>query len=302
MSPSRTVLVSGASGLIGTALVEHLRERGDTVLRLVRGGRPGGPEQVPWDPRAGELPRHGLDDVDVVVNLSGAPIGTRRWTSRYRTEIVESRTRASHLLATWIADRPTPPALVQASAIGRYPDSGRAPLEESAGVDPSFLGHVVQTWESAAAPARRAGARVAFARTGIVLSPDGGAVPPLLRLIRFGVGGPMGSGDQLWSWITLVDEVRALAHLIDSDVDGPVNLAAPAPATNAELTGALARALRRPAAVRAPAWALRLALDGFASELLSSRNVVPRVLIDSGFTFEHPDLESAVRWLTAGAR
>lgn len=302
MSLPRTVLISGASGLIGAALVAHLQARGDTVLRLVRGSGSGGPGLLPWDPRAGHLPRHGLDGVDVVVNLSGAPIGTRRWTRRYRTEIVESRTRSSHLLATWIAEQPAPPALVQASAIGRYPDSGSAPLDESASVDPSFLGHVVETWESAATPARRAGARVAFARTGIVLSPDGGAVPPLLRLVRFGLGGPMGTGRQLWSWITLVDEVRALTHLIDSDIDGPANLVAPAPATNAELTRALARALRRPSAVRAPAWALRVALDGFASELLSSRNVVSAALLESGFTFEHPDLDSAVRWLIPAGR
>ena len=297
MPNSQTVLVSGASGLIGSALVAHLRSRGDTVLQLVRDTAAPAPGMLRWNPQTGEMPGAGLDGVDVVVNLSGAPIGTRRWTSSYRTTIVESRTRTSHVLSTWIAAQPEPPALVQASAIGRYPDSGAVPLDESAPVDDSFLGHVVETWESAATPARRAGARVAFARTGIVLTPDGGAVPPLLRLLRLGLGGPMGPGHQLWSWITMVDEIRALTHLIDSDVDGPANLVAPSPVSNAELTRALARALGRPAAVRAPAWGLRLALDGFASELLSSRNVVPATLLGSDFTFEHPDLASAIRWL-----
>ncbi|PFG35438.1 hypothetical protein ATL41_0118 [Flavimobilis soli] len=297
MPSSKTVLVSGASGLIGSALVEHLRSRGDTVLRLVRGSSAPAPGSLPWDPQTGEMPTSGLEDVDVVVNLSGAPIGTRRWTSGYRTTIVESRTRTTHVLSAWIASQAEPPALVQASAIGRYPDSGADPIDESAPVDESFLGHVVQTWESAATPARRAGARVAFARTGIVLTPDGGAVPPLLRLLRLGLGGPMSSGKQLWAWITMVDEIRALTHLIDSDLEGPANLVAPSPATNAELTRALARALGRPAAVRAPAWGLRLALGGFASELLASRNVLPAALLASGFEFEHPDLDSVIRWL-----
>lgn len=297
--PPRTVVVAGSSGLIGTALVSALRQRGDTVRRLVRTDR-AEPGTVRWAPERGELPDDALDGADAIVNLAGAPVGTRRWTRSYRREIVESRTTSSRLLATRAARLPQRPAIVQASASGFYGDRGTTVLDEADAAGDGFLADVVLAWEAAARPAVDAGVRVAYARSGIVLSPVGGAAQPMMRLLRLGLGGPLGSGRQVWSWITLHDEVRALIHLLDSEVSGPVNLVTPHAATNRDLTRALAAQMHRPALVPAPSAALRLVLGGFADEILASRHVLPRVLETDGFHFDHPRVDDACAWLIRG--
>jgi uncharacterized protein (TIGR01777 family) len=299
----RTVVVAGAGGLIGTRLVASFLADGVRVRRLVRPGASGGARQdgvtsVPWDPDRGVLAPDALDDADVVVNLGGAGIGDRRWTRRYRATLRSSRLAGTGLLARELARRgPEAPALVQASAMGLYGDRGDEPLPETARRGDGFLADLVTDWEAATDPARDAGVRVVLLRTSLVLTPDGGALGRLLPLLRLGLGGPLGDGHEFWSWITLHDHVRAIRHLATSGVHGPVNLATPDPVRNAELTRALARALHRPAVLRVPAPALRLALGGFVGDILASARLVPRVLEADGFRWEHPRLEEAVAWL-----
>lgn len=291
----RTIVLAGSSGLIGQALTARLQEQGDRVQRFVRSTAQG-PDEIQWAPNLGRMPANALADADVVVNLAGAPV-EKRWTKSYKREILNSRVRGTGLLAAHIASLPEPPPLIQASAIGLYGDRGSDTLTETSSPGDGFLSEVVTKWEAATAPATAAGARVVLLRTGIVLSPDGGALSPLLRLVKLGLGGPLGSGDQFWSWITLADHVSAVLHLIDSTVSGPVNLTAPQPVTNKELTVTLAHEMRRPAIIKAPAFAIRAALGGFAGEILGSQYVLPQVLKDSGFTFDHPDITTAVQWV-----
>ncbi|KZM37282.1 TIGR01777 family oxidoreductase [Oerskovia enterophila] len=294
------IVVAGSHGLIGTELLERLRERGDTVRRLVR-RPPQAAHEVFWDPDEDALDPHALEGADAVVNFAGAGVGDHRWTTEYKRTILESRTRTAGLLARTLAhlDAP-PPVLLQGTAVGYYGDRGAEVLTETSGPGTTFLARVVTEWEAATAPAQDAGVRVAHLRTGIVLSPDGGALARMLPLLRLGVGGRLGSGTQYWSWITLRDHVSAVLHLLDADVHGPVNLTGPAPATNAEVTRALAQALHRPAALPVPSVALKVVLGEFASDVLGSQRALPRVLEASGFTFEHDDLESAARWVTSG--
>ena len=297
MTEPRTIVIAGSNGLIGQALATRLRNHSDRVKRLVRTA-PQGPDEISWAPDLGQIPADALADADIVVNLAGAPIGTRRWTTSYRRKILRSRIRSTSLLAAQIADLDRPPVLLQASAIGIYGDRGREVLTEESTPAHGFLPDVVAAWEAATHPASEAGARVVLLRTGIVLSAEGGALDPLLRLLKLGLGGPLGTGRQFWSWITLADHIAALLHLMDCDVRGPVNLTAPNPATNRELTAALAQELRRPAFVRAPAFAIRAALGGFSSEILGSQYVLPSVLENSGFEFRHPDVTTAAQWVT----
>lgn len=297
MADPRTIVIAGSSGLIGQALTTALRNRSDRVRRLVR--RPAqGPDEISWAPDLGQINSDALVGSDVVVNLAGAPIAAHRWTAAYRRQIRDSRVDSTNLLATQIASLDQPPVLLQASAIGIYGDRGREVLTEESAPAAGFLPDVVRQWEAASQGASEAGARVVHLRTGIVLSPDGGALSPLLRLLKLGLGGPLGSGRQFWSWITLSDHISALMHLMDSPVSGPVNLTAPAPATNREVTQALAHELLRPARLKAPAVAIRAALGGFSSEVLGSQYVLPAVLEESGFTFRHPDVATAARWAT----
>lgn len=289
------VVVAGASGLIGTALATHLRERGDEVLRLVRGPARA-PEERSWDPAAGILDPEHLRGADAVVNLGGAGVGDRRWTASYQRVIRSSRVQGTSLLATTLAElEDGPSVLVQGTAVGWYGDRGNAVLSEDEPTGEGFLAGVVADWEAATRPASLAGRRVALARTGIVLAPRGGAFGRLLPLVRLGVGGPLGPGTQYWPWITLTDEVRALSFLLDHEISGPVNLTAPEPETCATIVRALARRLHRPASLRVPGWALRMGLGGFASELLASQRAVPAVLEAQGFSFSHPTLEEGIR-------
>ncbi len=295
MTEPRTIVLAGSHGLIGQALLARLRERGDRVVQLVRSPAHG-PDEIQWEPNLGRLDADALTGADVVINLAGAPVA-QRWTKSHKQQILNSRVRSTGLLAAHISSLPKPPVFLQASAVGLYGHRGDEILTEDSAAGDGFLSDVVTQWEAATRPAVDAGARVVLLRTGIVLSPDGGALSPLLRLMKFGLAGPLGSGKQFWSWITLEDHVSALVHLIDSSTSGAVNLTAPKPVTNSELTSALAHEMHRPAFVRAPAFAIRTALGGFAGEILGSQRVLPTVLESSGFEFQHPDITSAVQWV-----
>ena len=296
-----TVVVTGSSGLIGTALVEHLTARGDTVVRLVRRD-PSTPDEVRWDPASRRLDPAVLQGVDAVVNLAGAGIGDKRWTPSYQREIIASRVDATHAVATAIAETGGAVRLVNGSAIGFYGDRGEEELTEDSAPGEGFTAEVVRAWEGATAPAAAAGASVAYARSGIVLGPGGGAMGRMLPLAKLGVSGPLGRGRQWWPWVTVEDEVRALAHLVDSpDVVGPVNVVGAHPDRQKTLAKALGEALHRPAVLPAPAFALRVVLGGFASEVLDSHRVLPARLADAGFGWTHPDLASALRWLLAAS-
>jgi uncharacterized protein (TIGR01777 family) len=293
------IVVAGSHGLIGTALVGRLRRDGHAVQRLVRRAA-AGPGEISWDPTHGRLDPGALEGAGAVINLAGAGVGDKRLTPAYQREVRTSRTSSTGLLAQTMArlDRPVP-VLLQASGIGAYGDQGDDVLDETSPLGDSFFAGVVRDWEAAAAPAVEAGVRVAYLRTGIVLTPAGGAVQRMLPFLRLGVGGPLGSGRQYWSWITLADEVRAIVHLLHADVSGPVTLAAPNPATNAEMTRELARALHRPAVVPVPAAALRIVLGGFSSEVLGSIRAVPSVLTASAFRWQHPTTAEAAAWVAA---
>lgn len=294
------IIVTGSSGLIGTALCASLEADGHEVVRLVRSGRTSA-ARVLWNPRAGDatgISAGTLDGVDAIVHLAGAGVGDKRWTDAYKQEILQSRVLSTRTLAAAIADSShKPAAFISGSAIGWYGDTGDAVVDESAPAGQGFLADVVVQWEAAADDARTAGVRVAHPRTGLVMSKWGGAWQRMLPLFKAGLGGKLGSGRQWWSWITLRDEVRALRFLIDSDIHGPVNLVAPHPATNAEVTAAMAKALKRPALLPAPAFALKAALGEFSTEVLGSARVTPAVLTQAGFTWLDPTLDQALHTL-----
>lgn len=290
-----TIVVSGASGLIGTALVSRLRERGDTVLRLVRKAAVQ-PDEVGWDPQHDELHIAACRETDAIVNLSGAPIAAR-WSPRYQRLLVNSRVRATRTLARAAAELGPQVALVNASAVGFYGDRGAEPLTEDSGPGSDFLAGLVQQWEAATDEAAANGNRVALARTGLVIAPAGGALGPLLPLLKLGLGGPLGPGTQYWPWISLNDEVRALIWLIDHQISGPVNLSSPAANTHAEVVRAIAKALGRPAVLGVPSWTLKAALGELAEVLVASQLQRPEVLLAAGFVFEQPGLADLVAWL-----
>jgi uncharacterized protein len=292
------VAITGSSGFLGTALRAHLAERGHTVIRLVRHAPTAG-DEVGWDPEAGALHAGVFDGVDGVVHLAGAGIGERRWTEDQKQRILESRTKGTRLLAETLAalDRP-PPVLVSASAVDYYGNRGDEVLTEDSGPGEGFLPQVVVAWEAAADPAREAGIRVVHPRTGIVLSPDGGALARLLPLFRLGVGGRLGSGRQYWPWISLDDEIGLVERaLVTDDLVGPVNFVSPTPVTNAEFTRTLATVLRRPALLPVPRLgpALLYGRQLVNELLLASRRVLPERALASGYTFRHEHLETCLR-------
>lgn len=300
---TKRVAIAGSSGLIGDALRRLLLERGDEVIRLVR-GRPTGSDEWSWAPDTGDLPLEALEGVDAVVNLAGAGIGDRRWDADRKRLIERSRVDSTRTIAqalVRLSERSGRRVrFVNGSAVGYYGDRREEVLTEESRPGADFLAGVVQRWEAAAMEAGDAGVPVAVVRTGLVMAPSGGAFAPLLLLTRFGLGGPLGTGSQWWPWITLADEVRAIAYLIDTpEVTGPVNVVAPEQHRQREIAAELGRQLSRPALLPAPRLALRLAVGEFGDRILDSQRVVPAVLTQHGFTFTHPDLRSAVRWLSA---
>ena len=290
------VAITGASGLIGSALVPHLRSRGDEVLRLVR--RPAtAPDEVTWDPAAGTVDLGALEGIDGVVHLAGAGVGDHRWTDAYKKTILDSRVDGTHTIVKAMTELSSRPAtLVAGSAIGWYGDTGDRAVDETAPAGTGFLADVVRAWEAAADPAREAGIRVTHARTGLVVAKEGGAWAKLFPIFKLGLGGKLGSGRQYWSWISLRDEIAALTYLLDNPaMSGPVNLTGPAPATNAEVTKAMGAVLGRPTLFAVPAVALKSVLGEFSTEILSSARVIPEVLETSGFTWQDTTVESAIR-------
>ena len=295
------IAISGSSGLIGSALTQHLRERGDEVVHLVR-RTPRAEHERQWDPSSKHLDPEILADCDGVVSLHGAGIGDKRWTPAYKREVLTSRTYGTTAIATalaTLAGRGHAVRWVSGSAVGIYGTRGEEPLDEDSAPGQGFLTEVVVAWERATQPAQDAGVPVAHLRTGIVLSPSGGAMKPLLLMLRLGIGGPFGRGRAWWPWITLHDVVRATTFLLDHpEVTGPVNLAAPAPARQRAVVTAIGRAMHRPAIVPVPPPALRIVVGEFADDILASQRVEPRVLLEAGFSFDHATLEAAAAWMT----
>ena len=288
------VAVTGASGLIGSALVSELENRGDQVLRIGRTARQEG--DIVWDPMEGTLDPALIEAVDAVVNLAGETI-EGRWTAKKKKKILESRVKGTQLLSQTFQRLDTPPKIfVSSSASGFYGDRGEEILTESSTAGNGFLADVCKAWEAAADTSSET--RLAIARTGVVFDPSGGALQKLLIPIRLFFGGPLGGGKQWWPWITLADEVKALIHMIDTDIEGPVNLVSPQPLRNKELTKQIAKAFKRPAFIPAPTFALRALLGEMADGLLlSSSRILPEALEKSGFQFSSPDLQSALESL-----
>lgn len=293
------ILVSGSSGLVGSALTRVSRGEGDQVLRLVR--RPAkADDEVSWDPSSDTAPDlSAIDGVDAVVHLAGAGIGDHRWTDTYKREIRDSRVRSTALLASTLSRLERPPRVfLSGSAVGYYGNARDTEVDENSPAGSDFLADVVKEWEAAATPAIDAGIRTVCLRSGIVLSTRGGALGKVLPLFRAGIGARLGSGKQYVSWIARPDHVSALRFLLNADdVSGAVNVTAPTPVTNAEYTRDIAAAVHRPAFLISPAAALRVALGEFADTVVTGQRVLPKRLLDAGFTFAYPKLDAALRAL-----
>jgi len=286
----KKIAVTGASGLIGSALVAQLKNDGYQVLKIVR--RPvRTADEVTWNPVKSEIDLQSLEGVDAVFHLAGAGVGDKRWSASYRSEILNSRLLGTTTIAT-ACEQLQPAVFISASAIGYYGETGNRSVTEAERGGDDFLSVVCREWESVAnlAPS----IRTIKLRTGLVLDPTGGALGRMIPLFKFGLGGKLGSGKQWWSWITLHDQIRAMIFLMNSKIEGAVNLTSPNPVTNQEFTAALAIALKRPAIFPAPAFALRAVLGGFSTEVLGSKKVIPKVLMDNKFEFDYPHVSSAL--------
>ena len=295
------VLMTGASGLIGTAFRRLLEAGGHEVHALVR-GEPANERQVRWDPATGRLGTATLDGVETLVHLSGEPLMGFGWTAGKKQAIIESRVNSTRLLCHTLSEVPCPPKVwLCASAVGIYGSRGDEQLDEDSAPGAGFLASICQDWEAAAAPACECGTRVVNLRFGVVLSPQGGALKTMLRPYRLGLGGVVGDGHQYMSWISLRDAGEAFMHLLSAeDVEGPVNFVSPTPVTNREFTKALGKVLRRPTLLPVPAFAAQLALGEMADEtILASARVYPKRLQESGFAFAQPELEMALRAMLA---
>ena len=287
------IAVTGASGLIGSALVPALEASGHEVVQLVRRAAEG-PSELAWDPAAGSIDAERLAGVDAVVNLSGATIG-RRWRAARKREILESRVASTDLLATTLAAlEPRPKVLVCAGGIGIYGDRGDEILTEESELGTGFLAEVGTAWEASAEPARAAGIRVVTFRQGIVLSRRGGALARLLTPFKLGLGGRVGSGKQWWSWVSMDDLVGAYRFVLEGGLEGPVNLVSPSPATNAQFVKALGRALGRPTVLPLPAVAVKTLFGEMGdAALLQGQRALPARLLEAGFTFDYAELDAA---------
>ena len=292
------ILMSGATGLIGRALRAHLEARGDTVTALTRRPQTAAPPAKSWNPTEGHIDPTALEGVDAVIHLAGESIASGRWTPTQKKKIKDSRVLGTQLLARTIVEAQSQPRVwISSSAIGFYGNTGPTPVDETAQPGSGFLAEVCKAWEAEAEPARQAGIRVVHPRIGVVLAQDGGALEKMLTPFRLGLGGQIGSGTQFMSWIALKDVVGILVHALDHpSVNGPLNLTAPQPVTNAEFTRVLGRVLRRPTFFTVPSFAARLGLGEMADELLlTSAFVVPSATLNSGYSFEHRDLESCLK-------
>lgn len=290
--------VTGASGLIGTALGDHLRAAGHAVVPIVRRQADSG--EIGWDPSVGRLAPDDLTALDAIVHLAGAGIGDHRWTADYKRTVMHSRVDGTTLLADVLAELGAdgPRVLLSGSAIGFYGERGDEIVDEHSVSGHGFLAEVCRAWESSTRAATDAGVRVAHLRTGIVLSREGGALAKMLPLFRLGLGGRFGSGDQWMSWISIVDQVRAIAHLLTADVEGPVNLTAPNPVRNREFADVLGDVLHRPSFLPVPEFGPKLLLGGeLADALLFEGQRVDSAVLgrDENFSFAHPDLATALR-------
>ena len=289
----KKIAVTGASGLIGSALVAQLKSDGHQVQKIVR--RPvRTADEVSWNPIKGEIDLQSLEGVDAIFHLAGAGVGDKRWSASYRSEILNSRLLGTTTIATACEHLQTD-VFISASAIGYYGETGDRAVTETDRGGSDFLSVVCREWEAVAdlAPS----IRTIKLRTGLVLDPTGGALGRMIPLFKFGLGGKLGSGKQWWSWITLHDQIRAMIFLMNSKIEGAVNLTAPNPVTNQEFTAALAMALKRPAIFPAPEFALRAVLGGFSTEVLGSKRVIPKVLVDNKFEFDYPHVSSALTTL-----
>ena len=284
------IAVSGSSGLIGGALVAHLKSEGFTVQRLVRRATVA-PDEITWDPKAGTVDLAALQGVDAVIHLAGAGVGDKRWTRKYKAEILNSRLLGTTTIAHAVA-AVKPQVFICASAMGWYGETGNRAVTEKDRGGEDFLAAVCRQWEAAADLA--GDVRTVKLRTGLVLDPTGGALGKMIPLFRFGIGGRLGSGKQWWSWITLHDVVRAITFALQNPLAGPINLSAPNPVTNQEFTACLARSMHRPALFPVPGLALKIAFGGFASEMLGSKKVLPDVLTQAGFMFDYPHVGAAI--------
>lgn len=290
------IAITGASGLIGSAMTSALEERGDEVLRLVR--RPArNASEVTWDPQKGVIDTTALVGCDAVVHLAGANISDGRWTEDRKALILNSRVDGTRLIASTIAAmKPAPTVFISSSAVGIYGSRGDELLDEEARPGSGFLAEVCLAWEAETAPARAAGVRTVNMRTGIVLSAEDGALAKMLPLFKAGVGGKLGDGKQYMSWITLDDMIDAVIFALDHDnLEGPVNFCAPEPVTNQRFTKALGAALKRPTFLPAPGFALKVAFGEMAENvLLGGQRVAPRKLLEAGYEFRHDAIEEAL--------
>jgi uncharacterized protein len=296
------IAVSGASGLIGGALLPALRADGHEVLTLVR-RTPRTVDEHRWDPQHRRIDPTLLADVDAVINLGGTPIRPRPFTAAYKERLLRSRIDATTTISEALAvaaDPGRPRVLLSASAVGYYGDTGSRTVTEQEPAGQDFLAQLCAQWEAATAPAEAAGVRVVRLRTGLVLDREAMLVQILGRVFRLGLGGRMGSGQQYWPWISLTDVVGAVRHLLTTDVSGPVNLTGPAPVTNAEFTRELARQVHRPAVLPVPGFAINLALGEFGrSSVTAGQRALPARLEESGYRFTHADFVSALRAATS---
>ncbi|OGR93544.1 MAG: TIGR01777 family protein [Elusimicrobia bacterium RIFCSPLOWO2_01_FULL_59_12] len=290
------ILMSGSTGLVGSALVPYLANKSHSVTRLVRKGQSG----ISWNPDAGSIDTAALEGFDAVIHLAGESIASGRWTAAKKQRIRDSRVRGTHQLAEVLTALKLPPrTLLCASAIGFYGDRGEEILREENPAGTGFLAEVCRAWEAAAATAALKGIRVVYLRFGVILSPAGGALAKMLVPFKLGVGGKIGPGNQYMSWIAIDDVLGAVLHALSNPVlKGPVNVVAPDPVTNLAFTKTLGRVLWRPTIVPLPAFAARLAFGEMADELLlASQRVEPRMLHKSGYAFRYPELEGALRHL-----
>ena len=293
------ILITGASGLIGQALTKQLNATGHTTVAAVR-REPRRNDEVQWNPTTGEMSPSAFDGVDAVVHLAGAGIGDKRWTDAYKMEILQSRTLGTALLADTMASLDKKPSVfLSGSAIGIYGVRDDTELGEDAAIGTGFLADVCRDWEAASASASAAGIRTVLLRTGIVLSPKGGALKKQLPLFKLGLGGKFGNGKQWQSWISITDEVNAIIHLLTSNLSGAVNLTAPNAVTNAEFTRVFGSVVSRPAILPIPSFGPKLLLGGELADalLFTGQRVVPNALVADGFHFAHPTLDVALRAL-----